>query len=165
MSKQGAAFPFFIALLTALLFGAAAPISKPLLDHLSAFQLGGRLSLGAAAGVIVLLLREGKFLLPCQMDRKNVLRLAGAVLLSGLQLASAAPGSSTGVCTTLRSPRSMRSWPSGIPLSNKAAQKSYSTCRLAIPAFGRVRSTAPGCSSPQGGDNSEGIGQANRRFI
>ena len=135
MSKQGAAFPFFIALLAALLFGAAAPIGKPLLDHLSAFQLGGLLYLVAAAGVIVLLLREGKSLLAWQMDRKNALRLAGVVLLggvlgppallSGLQLTLAAPGASTGVCTTPRSPRSMRPWPSGIPLSNKAAQKSY----------------------------------------
>ncbi len=100
MSKHSTAFPFLIALLAALLFGAAAPISKPLLDHLSAFQLAGLLYLGAAVGVVLLMAREGKFLLPWQMDRKNTLRLAGAVLfggvlgplalLSGLQLASAA---------------------------------------------------------------------------
>ena len=100
MPKQSTAFPFLIALLAALLFGAAAPISKPLLDHLSAFQLAGLLYLGAAVGVVLLMVREDKFLLPWQMDRTNALRLTGAVLfggvlgplalLSGLQLASAA---------------------------------------------------------------------------
>lgn len=72
------------ALLSALLFGAAAPLSKPLLTHLSAFQLAGLLYLGAALGVFVLILRQRKITLPWQLDAKNALRLAGAVILGGV---------------------------------------------------------------------------------
>ncbi|MDO9086759.1 MAG: DMT family transporter [Anaerolineaceae bacterium] len=97
MKKQ---FPvFLIALLSALLFGAATPISKSLLTHLSSFQLAGLLYIGAALGVIFLVIREGKFTLPWRMDRKNAFRLIGAVffggmlgplaLLAGLRLAQA----------------------------------------------------------------------------
>ncbi|MHB8133881.1 MAG: DMT family transporter [Anaerolineaceae bacterium] len=93
-------FAFWIAILSALLFGAATPISKPLLDHLTSFQLAGLLYLGAAIGVLVLVLKGGKLLLPWKMDGKNRMRLIGAVffgglvaplaLLAGLRLASAA---------------------------------------------------------------------------
>ena len=93
-------FPvFLIALLSALLFGAATPISKSLLTHLSSFQLAGLLYIGAALGVIILVIRERKFTLPWRMDRKNAFRLLGAVffggmlgplaLLAGLRLAQA----------------------------------------------------------------------------
>jgi drug/metabolite transporter (DMT)-like permease len=93
-------FPvFLIALLSALLFGAATPISKSLLTHLSSFQLAGLLYIGAALGVIILVIREGKFTLPWRMDRKNAFQLLGAVffggmlgplaLLAGLRLAQA----------------------------------------------------------------------------
>jgi drug/metabolite transporter (DMT)-like permease len=91
---------FLIALLSALLFGAATPISKPLLDVLTSYQLAGLLYLGAAIGVLFLLIREKKFIFPWKMDRKNALRLLGAILfggilgplalLAGLKLASAA---------------------------------------------------------------------------
>lgn len=91
---------FSTALLSALLFGAATPLSKPLLEHLSTYQLAGLLYLGAALGVSLLMAREGKLMLPWQMDPKNRLRLLGAVcfggilgplaLLAGLRLASAA---------------------------------------------------------------------------
>lgn len=94
-------FPvFLIAILSALLFGAATPLSKSLLDQLSSFQLAGLLYIGAALGVILLVLRERKFSWPWKMDRKNSLRLLGAVLfggmlgpvalLAGLRLANAA---------------------------------------------------------------------------
>ena len=89
-----------IAILSALLFGAATPLSKNLLDHLSSFQLAGLLYIGAALGVIVLVIRDKKFTWPWYMDRKNALRLLGAVLfggmlgpvllLAGLRLANAA---------------------------------------------------------------------------
>ena len=92
-------YPFFLAFLSALFFGSATPISKVLLDDLTAFQLAGLLYLGAAAGVLVILAKEGRFRFPWQMGRVNGLRLAGAVffggflgpvaLLLGLQLASA----------------------------------------------------------------------------
>ncbi|HWR66629.1 MAG TPA: EamA family transporter [Bellilinea sp.] len=91
---------FFLALLAALFFGAATPVSKPLLAHLTSFQLAGLLYLGAALGVIVLLVRERSFTPPWRMDRRNLLLLLGSVifggilgplaLLAGLRLASAA---------------------------------------------------------------------------
>ncbi len=91
---------FWIALLSALFFGAATPISKPLLDHLTGYQLAGLLYLGAAIGVALLVIRERQFKPPWRMDAKNRLRLLGAVffggiigplaLLAGLRLASAA---------------------------------------------------------------------------
>lgn len=97
MSKSSA---FFIALLSALLFGAATPVSKPLLESFSSYQLAGLLYLGACLGVIIPGLKSPKPFFSMRMNRKNGLRLAGAVifggvfgplaLLSGLRLASAA---------------------------------------------------------------------------
>jgi drug/metabolite transporter (DMT)-like permease len=91
---------FFMALLAALFFGAATPISKPLLDNLSPFQLAGLLYLGASLGVVFMLVREGKFTPPWRMDRRNGLLLSASILfggilgplalLAGLRLASAA---------------------------------------------------------------------------
>ena len=89
-----------LALLSAALFGAATPASKALLDGLSAFQLAGLLYLGAAMGVAPFALREGGLRFPGAGDRRNRLRLAGAIaaggvagpvfLLFGLRLADAA---------------------------------------------------------------------------
>ena len=91
---------FLTALLAALFFGAATPLSKPLLTRLTSFQLAGLLYLGAALGVVLLLLRERKFTPPWHMDRRNALLLLGSIvfggilgplaLLAGLRLASAA---------------------------------------------------------------------------
>lgn len=91
---------FLIAILSALFFGAATPLSKPMLAYLTTYQLAGLLYIGAALGVIVLVLREGKLILPWRIETKNRLRLIGAVvfggilgplvLLAGLRLASAA---------------------------------------------------------------------------
>jgi drug/metabolite transporter (DMT)-like permease len=76
--------PFFIALLSAMLFGAATPLSKPLLGELSSLQLAGFLYLGAAIGVLPLLYHERQFKLPTHMDRRTLLRLAGAILFGGI---------------------------------------------------------------------------------
>lgn len=73
-----------MAFAAALLFGAAAPLGKPLLESLTNFQMAGLLYLGAALGVLVILIREKHFLLPWQMPRKDALRLAGAVLFGGI---------------------------------------------------------------------------------
>ncbi|MHB8856307.1 MAG: DMT family transporter [Bellilinea sp.] len=91
---------FLLALLAALFFGAATPLSKPLLTRLTSFQLAGLLYLGAALGVVLLLVRERKFTSPWRMDRRNALLLLGSIvfggilgplaLLAGLNLASAA---------------------------------------------------------------------------
>lgn len=92
--------PIALALLAALLFGAATPASKLLLASLSPFQLAGLLYLGAALGVAPAALRHGGIRLPGRADRRNRLRLLGAVvaggivgpvlLLLGLRLAAAA---------------------------------------------------------------------------
>jgi drug/metabolite transporter (DMT)-like permease len=92
--------PFVVALLAAALFGAATPASKVLLETVAPFQLAGFLYLGAAIGVLPLIVREGTFSWPLTLDRKTALRLAGAVsfggvmgpvfLLFGLTLASSA---------------------------------------------------------------------------
>jgi len=89
-----------LALLSAALFGAATPASKALLEGLSAFQLAGLLYLGAALGVAPFAFRQGGLRLPGKGDRRNRIRLAGAIaaggvagplfLLFGLRLADAA---------------------------------------------------------------------------
>ena len=89
-----------LALLSAALFGAATPFSKALLSSFDAFQLAGLLYLGAAIGSSGLAFRKRPFTLPWEMDRRNRIRLTGAVffggvlapllLLLGLKAASAA---------------------------------------------------------------------------
>lgn len=73
-----------LAVLSAVLFGAATPASKILLEGLGAFQLAGLLYLGAAAGVAPFALRGGGLGLPARSDRRNRLRLAGAILAGGV---------------------------------------------------------------------------------
>jgi drug/metabolite transporter (DMT)-like permease len=92
--------PIVLALFAARLFGAATPASKLLLASLSPFQLAGLLYLGAALGVAPAAWRHGGIRLPGRADRRNRLRLLGAVvaggiagpvlLLLGLRLAAAA---------------------------------------------------------------------------
>jgi len=89
-----------LAVLAAALFGAATPASKLLLSGLSPFQLAGLLYLGAAIGIAPAAARGGSIRLPDRTDRRNRLRLLGAVvaggicgpvlLLLGLRLAAAA---------------------------------------------------------------------------
>ena len=92
-------FPLAIAFLAALFFGAATPASKALLQTLPTFQLAGLLYLGAALGVLPLMMKERSFTWPWRLDQKTGLRLLGAIgfggvagpllLLFGLRLASA----------------------------------------------------------------------------
>jgi drug/metabolite transporter (DMT)-like permease len=89
-----------LALAAAALFGAATPASKALLRELSSFQLAGLLYLGAALGVLPAALRAAGRRRLWPADRRNALRLCGAIgcggilgpvlLLLGLRLASAA---------------------------------------------------------------------------
>lgn len=93
-------FPLAIAFLAAFLFGAATPASKKLLQTLPTFQLAGLLYLGAALGVIPLIVKERTFSWPWKLNRKTALYLLGAIglggvvgpvlLLFGLKLASSA---------------------------------------------------------------------------
>jgi len=92
--------PLMLALLSAILFGAATPASKALLATLPPFQLAGLLYLGAALGALPLICRERSFSWPWRLDRKTGFTLMGAIgfggllgpviLLFGLRLASAA---------------------------------------------------------------------------
>ena len=83
MEKQSK-FGIFAALAAALLFGAAAPLGKPLLGYLSDLQLAGLLYLGAALGVLLLLLRERPLTPPWRMPKRDAFRLAGAILFGGV---------------------------------------------------------------------------------
>lgn len=78
------AYPVLLALLAAALFGAITPASKSLLNDISPLPLAGLLYLGGMLGVAPVALRRKSFLLPWKMDRKNLGRLAGAVLFGGV---------------------------------------------------------------------------------
>ncbi len=80
MSKRS----ILLALLAAATFGAATPAGKFLLGDFSVWQLAGLLYLGAALGVVPLVVREGRFRWPGDMDRSTRLRLSGAVVLGGI---------------------------------------------------------------------------------
>lgn len=92
--------PISLALISAALFGSATPASKLLLDSFAPIQLAGLLYLGAAIGVIPLLLKNKEAKLPSHLSNKNRLYLLGAIvfggilapifLLLGLQFATAA---------------------------------------------------------------------------
>lgn len=73
-----------MALLSAILFGAATPASKLLLEGFTPFQLAGLLYLGAAIAVAPSALKNGGFALPRRDDRQNQFRLFGAVLFGGI---------------------------------------------------------------------------------
>lgn len=72
------------ALLSAILFGAATPASKALLEGFTPFQLAGLLYLGAALAVAPAALRQGGLALPGKSDRANRWRLLGAVVFGGI---------------------------------------------------------------------------------
>ena len=73
--------PALRVILAALLFGAATPASKPLLDHLSVAPLAAFLYLGAALGVSPVALRGGVRL---PKDTADLRRLFLAILLGGV---------------------------------------------------------------------------------
>jgi drug/metabolite transporter (DMT)-like permease len=71
-----------MSVVSALLFGAATPCSKPLLQHLSPLQLAGLMYLGSAAVMLpTLFQRENK--LPWQLDNTNKKLLGTSLLLGG----------------------------------------------------------------------------------
>jgi drug/metabolite transporter (DMT)-like permease len=76
--------PIILALFAAILFGAATPVSKFLLDIFGAYQLAGLLYLGASLGVLPFILREKAFSWPWKIDKKTGLLLFGSVLFGGL---------------------------------------------------------------------------------
>ena len=99
-TRSSGAYAVSLSLISAALFGAATPASKAALGNLSAFQLAGLLYLGAALGVLVVLIKQRSWHPPWKMTARNQRNLIGAVffggllgpvlLLLGLQMASAA---------------------------------------------------------------------------
>lgn len=73
-----------LALLAAVLFGAATPLNKVLLADLTPFQLAGLLYLGAACGVAPTTMRRGAPGAPWRVHRRSRLRLLGIVLAGGV---------------------------------------------------------------------------------
>ncbi|MBI9089243.1 MAG: DMT family transporter [Desulfobacterium sp.] len=73
-----------IGLVSALLFGGATPASKALLGGVEAQALAGLLYLGAALGVLPVVIRERAFRWPWRAGRNTILQLTGAILLGGI---------------------------------------------------------------------------------
>ncbi len=72
-----------MAVLSAMLFGMAAPLSKLLLVELNYFLLAGLLYLGAAAGLLPFILFQFKISID-RVDKKNILRIVGSILFGGV---------------------------------------------------------------------------------
>jgi drug/metabolite transporter (DMT)-like permease len=73
-----------MALAAAALFGAATPISKILLDGVSPQLLAGLLYLGAALGVLPLVLRLDRRIYPWHYPLRSRWLLLGAILFGGM---------------------------------------------------------------------------------
>jgi drug/metabolite transporter (DMT)-like permease len=76
--------PLVLVLISALLFGAATPASKLLLDALSPLQLAGLLYLGAALATGPIAWSTRRTWPGHRADRATLGRLAGAVVLGGV---------------------------------------------------------------------------------
>jgi len=72
------------SILAALLFGAATPAGKLLLGGLEPLRLAGWLYLGAALGVLPLVVRRGRWRSGQRVSRSDWLRLAGAIGCGGM---------------------------------------------------------------------------------
>jgi drug/metabolite transporter (DMT)-like permease len=73
-----------LAVLAAVLFGSASPLSKLILKSLSPFQLAGLLYLGAALGVAPRLIAKKALTLPGRTSRRSRRLLLGAIFCGGL---------------------------------------------------------------------------------
>lgn len=71
-------------LAAAFLFGAATPASKALLGSIQPQALAGLLYLGAAVGVLPVVVTEQTFRWPWQAGRSTLLLLTGAIVLGGI---------------------------------------------------------------------------------
>jgi drug/metabolite transporter (DMT)-like permease len=76
--------PFLVALLSAALFGAAAPAGKLLLRDLPPLQTAGLLYLGAGLGVLPATLRGSAPRLPWPSARPQQARLLGVIFCGGV---------------------------------------------------------------------------------
>jgi drug/metabolite transporter (DMT)-like permease len=76
-------FSVLMAVLSAVLFGMAAPLSKLLLADLNYFLLAGLLYLGAAAGLLPFTLFRSRIKIE-RINNKNTLRIVGSILFGGV---------------------------------------------------------------------------------
>jgi len=76
--------PLIAGLVSAVLFGAATPASKALLAGIDAQVLAGLLYLGAALGVLPLVVRKKALVQPWHADRRTLILLMGAIVLGGV---------------------------------------------------------------------------------
>ncbi len=83
-AKRNTATLVTAGLASAFLFGAATPASKALLAGTQAQALAGLLYLGAAFGVLPLVIRERTFRWPWRAGRRTFLLLTGAIVLGGI---------------------------------------------------------------------------------
>jgi len=83
-AKRNTATFVIAGLAAAFLFGAATPASKALLGDIQAQALAGLLYLGAALGVLPMVIRERTFRWPWRAGRSTYLLLMGAIILGGI---------------------------------------------------------------------------------
>jgi drug/metabolite transporter (DMT)-like permease len=76
-------FSVFMAVLSAILFGMAAPLSKLLLENFNYFLLAGLLYLGAAAGLLPFLFSRKRVKIG-RIDNRNIWRILGSILFGGI---------------------------------------------------------------------------------
>jgi drug/metabolite transporter (DMT)-like permease len=74
---------FLMAVLSAVLFGMAAPLSKLLLADLNYFLLAGLLYLGAAAGLLPFISTRSPLKIH-RINKQNILRIGGSILFGGI---------------------------------------------------------------------------------
>jgi len=84
IAKHSTAKYMTAGLASALLFGAATPASKALLGGIQPQELAGLLYLGAALGVLPVVIKERTFRWPWRAGRRTLLLLTGAVVLGGI---------------------------------------------------------------------------------
>jgi drug/metabolite transporter (DMT)-like permease len=73
-----------VGLTAAFLFGAATPASKFLLNEIQPQSLAGLLYIGAAIGVLPVVMRKGSIRWPWHASRRTILLLTGAIVLGGI---------------------------------------------------------------------------------
>lgn len=83
-NKHNTTILVLTSLTSAFLFGAATPASKALLGGIQAQTLAGLLYLGAAIGILPVVIREQSFRYPWRTDRQTLLLLTGAIVLGGI---------------------------------------------------------------------------------
>jgi len=83
-AKHSTAKYIIAGMASAILFGAATPASKALLGGIQPQALAGLLYLGAALGVLPVVIKERAFRWPWRAGRRTFLLLTGAIVMGGI---------------------------------------------------------------------------------